>query len=88
MSETAAAPPPTGQRPASEPAAGGLITQHVRHAYWKYPIIALVLAVALGLLGVFAGSLAGRCPVGGGAAAVSLIAASRCPAGAPGSGAP
>jgi len=56
MSETAAAPPPTGQRPASEPAAGGLITQHVRHAYWKYPIIALVLAVALGLLGVFAGS--------------------------------
>ena len=56
MSETAAAPPPTGQRPASEPAAGGVITQHVRLAYWKYPIIALVLAVAIGLLGVFAGS--------------------------------
>jgi Na+/proline symporter len=30
--------------------------QHVRHCYWKYPVIALVLAVALGLLGVFAGS--------------------------------
>jgi hypothetical protein len=34
----------------------GLVTQHVRHGYWKYPIIALVLAVALVLLGVFAGS--------------------------------
>ena len=55
MSETAA-PPPTGQRAAGEPAADGLVTQHVRHAYWKYPIIALVLAVALGVLGVFAGS--------------------------------
>ncbi len=55
MSKTAA-PPPTGQRPASEPAAASLITQHVRHGYWKYPIIALVLAVVLGLLGVFAGS--------------------------------
>jgi hypothetical protein len=55
VSETAA-PPPTGQRPASEPGAGGLVTQHVRHGYWKYPIIAVALAIALGLLGVFAGS--------------------------------
>ena len=55
MSETAA-PPPTGQLAAGEPAADGLVTQHVRHAYWKYPIIALALAIVLGLLGVFAGS--------------------------------
>ena len=55
MSETAASPP-ARQRPAMEPAAAGLVTQHVRHAYWKYPVIALVLAVALVLLGVFAGS--------------------------------
>ena len=55
MSETAA-PPPTRQRTASEPAPAGLVSQHVRHAYWKYPIIALALAVVLGLLGVFAGS--------------------------------
>jgi len=55
VSETAA-PPPIGQRAAGIPAAAGLVTQHVRHAYWKYPVIALVLAVALGLLGVFAGS--------------------------------
>ena len=55
MSGTAA-PRPARQRAAAEPAAAGLVTQHVRHAYWKYPIIALVLAVALGLLGVFAGS--------------------------------
>lgn len=55
MSETAA-PPPTGRRAAAEPAAAGLVTQHVRHGYWKYPIIALALAVALVLLGVFAGS--------------------------------
>ncbi len=55
MSETAA-PPPTRQRAASEPAPAGLVSQHVRHAYWKYPIIALALAVVLGLLGVFAGS--------------------------------
>jgi hypothetical protein len=51
-----AAPPPTGQRAAAEPAAAGLVTQHVRHGYWKYPIIALALAVLLGLLGVLAGS--------------------------------
>jgi hypothetical protein len=50
------APPPTGQHAADESAAAGLVTQHVRHAYWKYPIIALALAVLLGLLGVFAGS--------------------------------
>ncbi|HEX9353592.1 MAG TPA: hypothetical protein VF933_07225 [Streptosporangiaceae bacterium] len=55
MSGTASAPP-AGQRAAAEPAAGGLVTQHVRHGYWKYPIIALALAVLLGLLGVFAGS--------------------------------
>jgi hypothetical protein len=55
VSDTAA-PSPTGQRPAPRPAAAGLITQHVRHAYWKYPIIALALAIVLGLLGVFAGS--------------------------------
>ncbi len=55
MSDTTA-PPPTGQRAASEPAAAGLVSQHVRHGYWKYPIIALALAVVLGLLGVFAGS--------------------------------
>lgn len=41
---------------AEEPTAAGLVTQRVRHAYWKYPIIALALAVLLGLLGVFAGS--------------------------------
>ena len=52
----ATVPPPTGQRASGEPAAGGLVTRHVRHGYWKYPVIALVLAVALGLLGVFAGS--------------------------------
>jgi len=50
------APPPTGQHAATEPAAAGLVTQHVRHGYWKYPIIALALAVVLGVLGVFAGS--------------------------------
>ena len=55
MSGTAPATP-AGQRAAAEPAAAGLVTQHVRHAYWKYPIIALALAVLLGLLGVFAGS--------------------------------
>ena len=55
MSDTTA-PPPTGQRAATEPAAAGLVTQHVRHGYWKYPIIALALAVVLGVLGVFAGS--------------------------------
>ena len=54
MSGTAAAP--AGQRAAAGPAAGGLVTQHVRHAYWKYPIVALALAIVLGLLGVFAGS--------------------------------
>jgi hypothetical protein len=54
MSVTAA-PPPT-QPAAGEPAEAGVVTQHVRHAYWKYPIIALALAVVLGLLGVFAGS--------------------------------
>jgi hypothetical protein len=54
MSVTAA-PPPAAQ-PAAEPAATGLVTQHVRHGYWKYPIIALALAIVLGLLGVFAGS--------------------------------
>jgi hypothetical protein len=52
---------PTAPEPPREPAAGrpspaGLVTQHVRHAYWKYPIIAVALAVLLGLLGVFAGS--------------------------------
>src|SRR5262249_25588029 len=41
---------------AAEPGARGLVTQHVRHAYWKYPVIALAVAVLLGLLGVFAGS--------------------------------
>ena len=55
MSDTTA-PPPTGQHAATEPAAAGLVTQHVRHGYWKYPIIALALAVVLGVLGVFAGS--------------------------------
>jgi hypothetical protein len=55
VSGTAAAPP-AGQRAAAEPAAAGLVTQHVRHGYWKYPIIALALAVALGVLGVLAGS--------------------------------
>jgi hypothetical protein len=55
VSDTAARPP-TGQRAASKPAPAGLVTQHVRHGYWKYPIIALALAVLLGLLGVFAGS--------------------------------
>jgi hypothetical protein len=55
VSGTAPAPP-AGQRAAAGPAAGGLVTQHVRHGYWKYPIIALALAVVLGLLGVFAGS--------------------------------
>lgn len=55
MSETAA-PPPTEPGPVGEPAAAGLVSQHVRHCYWKYPIIALALAVLLGLLGVFAGS--------------------------------
>lgn len=50
-------PAPPGERPAGmaqEP--GRLVTQRVRHAFWKYPIIAAVLAVALGLLGAFAGS--------------------------------
>jgi len=55
VSETAA-PPPARQRAAGEPAADGLVTQHVRHGYWKYPVIALALAVALVLLGAFAGS--------------------------------
>jgi hypothetical protein len=50
------APPAAGRRPAGEHAPAGLVTQHVRHAYWKYPVIALALAVLLGLLGVFAGS--------------------------------
>ena len=54
MSGTTAPPPPAPR--AAEPTAGGLVTQHVRHAYWKYPIIALALAVALGLLGALAGS--------------------------------
>jgi hypothetical protein len=54
VSDTAA-PPPTEQR-AAGPAAADLVTQHVRHAYWKYPVIALALAILLGLLGVFAGS--------------------------------
>jgi hypothetical protein len=48
--------PSAGLRAADGPAAGGLVTQHVRHGYWKYPIIALALAVVLGVLGVFAGS--------------------------------
>jgi hypothetical protein len=55
VSGTASAPS-AGQRAAAEPAAAGLVTQHVRHGYWKYPIIALALAVVLGLLGVFGGS--------------------------------
>ncbi len=55
MSDTAALPP-TEQRAPGGPAAAGLVTQHVRHGYWKYPIIALALAMALGLLGAFAGS--------------------------------
>jgi len=55
VSDTAA-PPPPAQRAAGEQAAAGLVTQHVRHGYWKYPVIALALAVVLGLLGVFAGS--------------------------------
>ncbi len=50
------APPPPAQRAADESAAAGLVTQHVRHGYWKYPVIALALAVLLGVLGVFAGS--------------------------------
>ena len=62
MSETAPGQPATPhaaqavRQPAAEPGAAGLVTQHVRHAYWKYPIIALVLAVLLGLLGALAGS--------------------------------
>src|SRR6266508_4303082 len=47
---------PSAPRAAAEPAADGLVVQHVRHGYWKYPIIALVLAILLGLLGVFADS--------------------------------
>ena len=54
MSDTAASQP--SDRAAVEPSVAGLVTQHVRHAYWKYPIIAVALAVLLGLLGVFAGS--------------------------------
>lgn len=53
----AAPPMPPSEHPAGqahEP--GPLVTQHVRHAFWKYPIIAVVLAAALGLLGAFAGS--------------------------------
>ena len=52
VTQAAAATPPA----AAEPGAPGLVTQHVRHAYWKYPIIALALAIVLGILGVFAGS--------------------------------
>jgi hypothetical protein len=55
VSETAASPP-ARQRAAGESAAAGLVTQHVRHGYWKYPVIAMVLAVVLVLLGAFAGS--------------------------------
>src|SRR6266516_3479271 len=46
---------PPAPNTAEEPAADGLVVQHVRHGYWKYPIIALALAILLGLLGVFAG---------------------------------
>ena len=55
MSDTLATPPKE-QPTAGEPAEAAVVTQHVRHAYWKYPIIALALAIVLGLLGVFAGS--------------------------------
>jgi hypothetical protein len=54
MSDIAA--PLAEEQPAAEPAEAGVVTQHVRHAYWKYPIVALALAIVLGLLGVFAGS--------------------------------
>ena len=55
MSGTTGHEPPAPNT-AEEPAADGLVVQHVRHGYWKYPIIALALAILLGLLGVFAGS--------------------------------
>ncbi len=55
MSGTTGHEPPAPDT-AEEPTADGLVVQHVRHGYWKYPIIALALAILLGLLGVFAGS--------------------------------
>jgi len=55
MSTTPVAP--LEEQPAAgEPSEAAVVTQHVRHAYWKYPIIALALAIVLGLLGAFAGS--------------------------------
>jgi len=54
MSDIAVLPPT--EEPAGEEPAEAVVAQHVRHAYWKYPIIAVALAIVLGLLGVFAGS--------------------------------